>query len=131
MMTYLKMEDNPDVIEDSHASGDEAHEDDTLLASKRHRRVDEDLIEKPESSPSGRNDDDANVSPPREPSREASAPPAPKRSSGFFADEDDLLSIPYVSLPLCFFLNTFWQYSPHHSLCFLRTVLMKTDTLLL
>ena len=85
--------DNPDVIEDSDASGDEAHEDNALLASRHRRRVNEDLIEIAESSPSGRNDDDANVSPPHAPSREASAPPAPKRSSGFFADEDDLMSI--------------------------------------
>lgn len=86
-------EDNPDVIEDSDASGDEAHEDVALLTSKRRRRVDEDLIEITKSSPSGCNDDDdANLSPPDAPSREASAPPAPKRSSGFFADEDDLIS---------------------------------------
>jgi hypothetical protein len=83
--------DNPDVIEDSDASGIEAYEDDALLASKRRRRVNEDLIATAESSPSGRNDDDANVSPSPAPSREALAPLAPKRSSGFFADEDDLM----------------------------------------
>jgi hypothetical protein len=38
-------EDNPDVIEDSDVSGDEDHEDVALLASKRRRRVDDDLIE--------------------------------------------------------------------------------------
>jgi hypothetical protein len=85
-------EENPDAIEDNDASGDEDHEDVALLASKHRRRVDDDLIEIAESSPSGRNDNDANVSPPDAPSREASTPPAPKRSSGFFADEDDLMS---------------------------------------
>jgi hypothetical protein len=81
------------VIEDSDASSDQAYEDDALLASKRHRRVDEDLIATTESSPSGRDDDDANVSPSPAPSREASTPPAPKRLSEFFAEEDDLMSI--------------------------------------
>jgi hypothetical protein len=92
-------EDKPDVIEDSDASGDEAHEDVAFLASKRHRRVVDDLIETAESSPSGRSDDDANVSPPDAPSREASAPPAPKKSSSFFADEDDFMSISQVPFP--------------------------------
>jgi hypothetical protein len=86
-------EDNPDVIEDIDTSGDEAHEDDALLSSRRRTRVNEDLIETAESNPSRRNDDDANVSPPHAPSREDSAPLAPKRSPGFFADEDDLMSI--------------------------------------
>jgi hypothetical protein len=86
-------EDSPVVIKDSDASGYEAHEDVALLTSNRRRRFDEDLIETAESSPSGRNDDNANVSPPYAPSREASAPPAPKKSSGFFTDEDDLVSI--------------------------------------
>jgi hypothetical protein len=81
------------VIRDSDASGDEAHEDDALLASKHRRRVDEDLIAVAESSTSGRNDDDANVSPSRAPCHVALDPPAPKRSSGFLADEDDLMSI--------------------------------------
>jgi hypothetical protein len=86
--------DNADVSEDIDASGDGDHEDVAFLASKRHRRVDDDLIETVESSPSERNDDDANVSPPDAPSREASAPPAPRRWSGFFTEEDDLISLP-------------------------------------
>jgi hypothetical protein len=44
-----------------------------------------------ESSPSRRNDDDADEIPPNAPVPEASA--APRKSFGFFADEDDLMSI--------------------------------------
>jgi hypothetical protein len=86
-------EDNPNAIEDSNASGDEVPEDDVLLASRRRGRINEDLIATTESSPSGYNDDDANVNPSPAPSREALAPPAQKRPSGFFAEEDDLMSV--------------------------------------
>ncbi|KAM0922899.1 hypothetical protein ACQ4PT_005848 [Festuca glaucescens] len=86
-------EDDPDVIEDSDVSGDEALDDDALF-SRRRRRINEDLMATAELSPSGRADDDANASPSPAPSHEASAPPAPRRSSGFFAEEDDLISLP-------------------------------------
>ncbi|KAK1693701.1 hypothetical protein QYE76_010398 [Lolium multiflorum] len=74
---------------------DEVPEDDALLASRRRRRINEDSMETAESSPSGCNDDDANVSPSPAPSPEASAPPAPKRSSGFLAEEEDLMSLSF------------------------------------
>jgi hypothetical protein len=83
-------EDDPDVIEDSDASGDEALDDDALL-SRRRMRINEYLMATVESSPSGHNDDDANVSPFPAPSREASAPLAPSRSSRLFAEEYDLM----------------------------------------
>lgn len=84
-------EENPDVVEDSDASEEEEYDDDTLLTARRRRRVDDDLIETAESSPSGRNDDDADVTHPNASVPEASA--APRKPSGFFADEDDLMSI--------------------------------------
>jgi hypothetical protein len=78
------------VIEDSDASGDEALDDDVLL-SRRRWKINEDLMATSESSPSGHNDDDANVSPSLAPSREASAPPWPRRLSRLFTKEDDLM----------------------------------------
>ncbi|KAK1662604.1 hypothetical protein QYE76_050763 [Lolium multiflorum] len=59
-------------------------------------RINEDLMTTAESSPSGHNGDDANVSPYPALCPEALAPPAPRRSSGFFAEEDDLISLPRV-----------------------------------
>ncbi|KAM0844733.1 hypothetical protein ACQ4PT_056857 [Festuca glaucescens] len=84
-------EENPDVVEDSDASEEEEYDDDMLLTARRRRRVDDDLIETAESIPSRHNDDDADVIPPNAPVPEASA--APRKPSGFFADEDDLMSI--------------------------------------
>jgi hypothetical protein len=86
-------EDNPYVIEDIIVFGDEAPVDDAILASKRRRKINEDLMTTTESSPSGRNDDDADVNPSPVPSREVSAPPAAKRPTGFFAEEDGLMLI--------------------------------------
>jgi hypothetical protein len=80
------------VIEDRDASGDESLDDDALLSRCR-RRINEDLMATVESSPSRHNDDDVDVSPSPAPSREASAPPAPRRSSRLFAEEDDLMSL--------------------------------------
>jgi hypothetical protein len=73
------------VIEDNMASADEAPVDGALLTSKRHRKINEDLMTTMESSPSERNDDDADVNPFPVPSWELSAPPAAKRPTGFFA----------------------------------------------
>ncbi|KAK1614376.1 hypothetical protein QYE76_019893 [Lolium multiflorum] len=86
-------EDNRNALEDSDASGGKAPEEDALLASQCRRKINEDLIATAESSPSRQDDDDADATPSPAPTREASAPLAIKRSSGFFAEEDELMSI--------------------------------------
>ena len=63
-----------------------------LLIARRRRTIVDDLIDTAESSPSGHDDDDADHNLPDATAPEASAVSAPKRSSGFFADEDDLMS---------------------------------------
>ncbi|KAK1641990.1 hypothetical protein QYE76_059795 [Lolium multiflorum] len=83
-------EDDRNVLEDSDASGDEAPEDDALIKSKHRRKINEDLMTTAESSPSGRDDDDADAIPSPAPSRETSAPQVTKGPSRLFAEEDDL-----------------------------------------
>ncbi|KAK1685578.1 hypothetical protein QYE76_046426 [Lolium multiflorum] len=61
--------------------------------SKRHRKINEDLMTTSESSPSGRDDDDADAIPSPAPSRETSALQVTKGPSRLFAEEDDLESI--------------------------------------
>jgi hypothetical protein len=86
-------EDDRNVLEDSDASGDEAHEDDALIKSKHSKKINEDLMTTAESSPSGRDDDDADAIPSPAPSRETSAPQVTKAPSRLFAEEHDLESI--------------------------------------
>ncbi|KAM0863262.1 hypothetical protein ACQ4PT_044707 [Festuca glaucescens] len=85
-------EENAEVVEDSDAFEEEEDDDDALLIAKRRRTIVDDLIDTAESSPSRHDDDDADHTLPDATASEASAAPATKRSSGFFADEDDLMS---------------------------------------
>ncbi|KAM0859735.1 hypothetical protein ACQ4PT_046996 [Festuca glaucescens] len=80
------------VVEDNDAFEEEDDDDDALLIARRRRTIVDDLIDIAESSPSGHDDDDADHTLPDATAPEASATPATKRSSGFFADEDDLMS---------------------------------------
>jgi hypothetical protein len=59
----------------------------------RRRRINEELIATVESSPSGRDDDDADTAVSPAPSRDTSTPQPSKRPSRLFADEDDIESI--------------------------------------
>ncbi|KAM0900633.1 hypothetical protein ACQ4PT_020475 [Festuca glaucescens] len=86
--------DDQNIFEDSDALGDEAPKDDALVKSMRRKKINEDLMTTAESSPSGRDDDDADVVASPAPSRETSAPQVTKRPSGLFAEEDDLELIP-------------------------------------
>ena len=86
-------EENVEVVEDSDASEEkEEDDDDALFIARRRRTVVDDLIDTAESSPSGHDDDDANHNLPDAVAPEASAALVSKRSSVFFADEDDLMS---------------------------------------
>jgi hypothetical protein len=80
-------------LEDSDVLGDETPEDNALVKSMRRRNINEDLMTTAESSPSGREDDDADVVASPAPSRETSAPQVTKIPSRLFAEEDDLESI--------------------------------------
>jgi hypothetical protein len=84
-------DENAEEVEDSDATKEE-DVDDALLTTKRRRIVVDELIDSAESSPSGHNDDEANQHLPDAAAPENSTAPVPKRSSGFFADEDDLVS---------------------------------------
>ncbi|KAK1604380.1 hypothetical protein QYE76_028053 [Lolium multiflorum] len=67
-------EDNHNTLNDSDASGAEVPEDDAVIDSKQRRKINEDLMTTVESSPSGRNDDDADAIPSPASFRETSAP---------------------------------------------------------
>ena len=88
------VEENAEVVEDSDASeGDkEEEDDDTPFIARRRRTVADELIDTAESGPSGQNDDEADRNLPDAAAPEASAALPSKRSSGFFANEDDLMS---------------------------------------
>ncbi|KAM0925266.1 hypothetical protein ACQ4PT_004298 [Festuca glaucescens] len=86
-----EVEENAEVVEDSDAF-EEEEDDDALLIAKRRRTIVDDLIDTAESSPSGHDDDDADHTLPDATAPEVSVAPAIKRLSGFFADEDDLMS---------------------------------------
>jgi hypothetical protein len=68
-------------------------EGDALVKSMRHRKINEDLMTTAESSPSRRDDDDADTTSFPAPSRDTSTPRAPKRPSKLFAEEDEIESI--------------------------------------
>jgi hypothetical protein len=57
------------------------------------QEINKDLMTTAESSPSGRDDDDADAIPSPAPSRETSAPQVTKGPSRIFAEEEDLESI--------------------------------------
>jgi hypothetical protein len=84
------------ILDDSDVHGDEAPEDDALIKSMRCRKINEDLMATPESSPSGQEDDvNATASPAL--FRTTSPLPAAKGSTGLFVDEDDLeLSLKFL-----------------------------------
>jgi hypothetical protein len=86
-------EDDQNIFKDRDALGDEAPEDDALVKSMRRRKINEDLMTTTESSPSGRDGNDADTVASPAPSRETSAPQVAKRPSRLFAEEDDLESI--------------------------------------
>ncbi|KAM0904955.1 hypothetical protein ACQ4PT_017682 [Festuca glaucescens] len=88
------VEENAKVAEDSEASEEEKEEvdDDAPFIARRRRASADELIDTAESSPRGQNDDEADYNLPDAEAPEASAAPAPKRPSGFFANEDDLMS---------------------------------------
>jgi hypothetical protein len=83
-------EDDQNIFEDTDALGDEAPEDDALVKSMHRGNINEDLMTMVELSPSGREDDDADVVASPAPSRETSAPQVTKRPSRLFAEEYDL-----------------------------------------
>jgi hypothetical protein len=90
---------NVEVVEDSEASEDEEEkekeEDETVgagaLTAKCRRALVDELTDTAESSPSGRNDDDVDHVLFVGAAPEVSAVQPPKRPSGGFADEDELL----------------------------------------
>jgi hypothetical protein len=73
------------------------------LIARHQRTIVNDLIDTAKSSPCGHDDDDADHNLPDATAPEASAAPVSKRSSGFFADEDDLMSDSQVSFPYVLF----------------------------
>jgi hypothetical protein len=86
-------EDYQNILEDSDASSDEAPEDDAHVKSMRRRKINEDLMATAVSSPSGRDDDDADAATFPAPSQDTSTPQASKRPSRLFAEEDEIESI--------------------------------------
>ncbi|KAM0896290.1 hypothetical protein ACQ4PT_023301 [Festuca glaucescens] len=96
------IEENVEVADDSDATEDEEEkekekeeeeetEDAGAFIAKRRRAAVDELTDTAESSPSGQNDDDADRVLFVGAAPEASTAPPPKRSSGVFADEDELL----------------------------------------
>jgi hypothetical protein len=85
--------ENVEVVKDSDASEEkEEDDDDALFIARRRRTVVDELFDTAESSRREHDDDDADHNLPDARAPEALAAPVSKRSSGFFADEDDLMS---------------------------------------
>jgi hypothetical protein len=86
------VEENVKVANDSEATDDKEEEDDagTFIIEYRGATID-DLDDTAESSPSGQNENDVDCIPFVCAAPEASTSQPPKRSSGGFADEDELI----------------------------------------
>ena len=85
------MVDDSDATEDKEEEEEEETEDVRAFTVKRRKTAADELTDTAESSPSGQYDDDADRVPLVDAAPEASTAPAPKRASGAFADEEELM----------------------------------------